>query len=114
MPVLGYKNSFKNLKAIQEETFIINFKLNYNESGALQIEDEKESLFDVGDYRILIEKVFDELDEQKFKDYDNGIFILSICKYIVDKVPNLYSITYESKKMVDTYYKQEILDAYKK
>ena len=45
---------------------------------------------------------------------DNGIYVLSVCKYIVDNVPNLYSINYESKGMIDTYYKQEIIDAYNK
>lgn len=35
-----------------------------------------------------------------------------MCKYIVDKVPNLYSINYESNGMIDTYLKQEIIDDY--
>ena len=48
------------------------------------------------------------------KQYDNGVYILSICKYIVDRVPNLYSINYESKDMIDTYLKSEIIEDYNK
>ena len=61
-----------------------------------------------------IECIFDNFTEEKRKKYDNGIYILSVCKYIVDNVPNLYSINYETKGMIDTYYKQEIIDAYNK
>ena len=61
-----------------------------------------------------LDAVFSEFTEETLKKYDNGIYILSICKYIVDKFPNLYSINYEIKGMIDTYYKQEIIDDYNK
>ena len=37
-----------------------------------------------------------------------------MCKYIVDNIPNLYSINYESSGMIVTYLKQEIIDDYNK
>ncbi len=33
-----------------------------------------------------------------------------MCKYIVDRVPNLYSINYETKGLIDTYFKSEIIN----
>lgn len=33
-----------------------------------------------------------------------------MCKYIVDRVPNLHSINYETKGMIDTYFKSEIIN----
>ena len=114
MPLIGYKKKFKNVESISDDIFTINFDLKYTEYGALRINDEEESYFDVGDFRILIDECFDKLNDELLKTYDNGVYILSICKYIVDKIPNLYSIIYESKGMVDTYYKQEIIKDYEK
>lgn len=114
MPIIGYKKKFKNIKSISDNIFIINFNLEYTECGSLKIQNEKDNYFDVGDFRILLDKVFDEFDEEIFEEYNNGVYILSVCKYIVDKVPNLYSINYETNGMVDTYYKQEIIEDYNK
>ena len=114
MPIIGYKKTFKNIKSLSEDIFTINFKLEYDEFGHLKFQDGPNDYFDVGDFRILLDNVFAAFDEKKLKEYDNGIYILSICKYIVDKVPNLYSIVYEENGMIDTYYKQEIIDAYNK
>ena len=114
MPTIGYKKKFKNIKGLQNEIFIVNFKLEYNSQGFLEIQHEDNNYFDVGDYNILLDRIFDDFTEEKRKKYDNGIYILSVCKYIVDNVPNLYSINYETKGMIDTYYKQEIIDAYNK
>ena len=111
MPIIGYKKTFKNIKSLSEDIFTINFKLEYDEFGHLKLEN---NYFDVGDFGRLLDNVFNQFDEFKLKEYDNGIYILSICKYIVDKVPNLYSIIYEENGMIDTYYKQEIIDAYNK
>ncbi len=107
MPIIGYKRSFKNLNGYKHEIFTVNFNLEYNNHGFLKIKNEQDNYFDVGDYRILIDEVFEELTEDKLKKYDNGVYILSICKYIVDKIPKLYSINYESKGMIDTYLKQD-------
>lgn len=114
MPIIGYKKSFKNLKGYKQDTFTVNFNLEYNDHGFLRIKNEQDNYFDVGDYRILLDEVFEKLTEDELKKYDNGVYILSMCKYIVDNVPNLYSINYESKGMVDTYLKQEIIDDYNK
>ena len=112
MPIMGYKKKFKNIKSLSDDIFTINFKLKYNGHGFLNICDVDDNYFDVGDFRILLDKVFDDFNENKLREYDNGVYILSICKYIVDMVPNLYSINYESKGMIDTYYKEEIIDSY--
>ena len=114
MPIIGYKQQFKNIEFLKNEVFTINFKLKYNEYGSLEFDDKENSYFDSGDYRILIEKAFDEFNEQKLKEYDNGIQILSICKYLVDNIPNIYKITYESNSSIDTYYKEEIINDYLK
>lgn len=114
MPVIGYKKVFKQIKGVADEIFIVNFNLKYNKEGFLEIKDESDSYFDVGDFRIKLDTIFNEFTEEMLKKYDNGVYILSICKYIVDKIPNLYSINYESKGMIDTYYKQEIIDDYNK
>lgn len=114
MPIIGYKKSFKNLKGYENDVFTVNFDLEYNEQGFLRIKNEKNNYFDVGDFRILLDEVFDKLTKDLLQAYDNGVYILSICKYIVDHVPTLYSINYESKTMIDTYLKAEIIDDYNK
>lgn len=114
MPIIGYKKKFKHIKGYEEDIFTINFDLEYTNYGALKIKNEKDNYFDVGDYNILLDKVFEEFTKEELKKYDNGVYILSMCKYIVDKVPKLYSINYETKNMIDTYLKQEIIENYNK
>lgn len=114
MPIIGYKKNFKNLKGYEHDIFTVNFNLEYNEQGFLRIKNEKNNYFDVGDFGILLDDVFEKLTNDLLKEYDNGIYILSMCKYITDNVPNLYSISYESRGMVDSYLKQEIIDDYNK
>lgn len=112
MPIIGYKKSFKNLKGYENDIFTVNFDLEYSEHGFLRIKNKKDNYFDVGDFGVLLNDIFEKLTNELLKEYDNGIYILSMCKYIVDKVPNLYSINYESNGMIDTYLKQEIIDDY--
>ena len=112
MPIIGYRQQFKNIEFLKNEIFTINFKLKYTEYGALEFDNKENPYFDSGDFRIIIEKIFNDFNTQKLKEYDNGIQILSICKYLVDNVPNIYSITYESKSSIDTYYKDEIINDY--
>lgn len=114
MPIIGYKKQFNHISGVKIETFTVNFNLEYGKSGFLSIKDVDESYFDVGDFRIKLEEIFDNFTDDKLKEYDNGIYILSICKYIVDEMPTLYSINYESECMIDTYYRQEIIDNYNK
>lgn len=114
MPIIGYKKKFKQIPGLREDIFTINFKLEYTLEGSLKIQDEENNYFDVGDFNLLLDEVFEGFDEDKCKEYDNGVYILSVCKYIVDKVPNLYSINYETLGMIDTYYKDEIIHNYNK
>lgn len=114
MPIIGYKKSFKNLNGYKNDIFTVNFNLEYTNHGSLRIKNENDNYFDVGDYRLLLDEVFEKITEDELRKYDNGVYILSMCKYIVDKVPKLYSINYESKGMIDTYLKQEIIDDYNK
>ena len=114
MPIIGYKKNFKNLKGYENDIFTVNFDLEYTEHGSLKIKNEKDNYFDVGDFGILLDDVFEKLTNDLLKEYDNGVYILSMCKYIVDRVPNLYSISYETKGMVDTYLKTEIIEDYDK
>ena len=113
MPIIGYKQQFKNIPSLKNVTFTINFKLKYTEYGALEFDNKENPYFDCGDHRILIEKTFDNFNIEKLKEYDNGIQILSICKYLVDTIPNIYQVIYESKSSIDTYYKDEIIEDYK-
>ena len=112
MPIIGYKKSFNNIKSLEGNIFTINFNLEYSDYGSLHIKDEEDNYFDVGDFNILIDGIFDDFDDKKFQEYDIGIVILSNCKYVVDKIPRLHSINVESKTMIDTYLKQEIIDDY--
>ena len=114
MPIIGYKQQFKNIDFLKNQTFTINFKLKYKEHGVLEFDNQENSYFDFGDYRIIIEKTFNNFTKEKLKEYDNGILILSICKYLVDNIPNIYNITYESNSTIDTYYKDEIINDYLK
>jgi len=76
MPIIGYKKQFKNIKSISNDIFTINFDLKYTENCSLRINDEKESYFDIGDFRILIDKVFDKfINETRLLEIvgdDNG------------------------------------------
>lgn len=114
MPIIGYKCKFKDIPSINDYIFTINFNLNYTDYGALKINDKDDNYFDVGDFRIKTNKMIEQFDENKYKEYDIGISILSICKYIVDTIPSLFSISCEDGNMVDTYYKDEIIEDYKK
>lgn len=112
MPMLGYKRKFKNIDSLKDDVFIINFDLKYSDAGALHIDNEIESPFDVGDYHIMIDDVFENFDEEVFKKYDNGIFLLSVCKYLVDNIPNVYSIGHETNSMIDSYLTEDIINDY--
>jgi len=114
MPIIGYKKHFKNFDSLINDTFIIHFNLVYTDYGALRFNNAENSYFDSGDFNLLLEKVFDDFDRGVFKKYDNGILILSICKYIIDNIPNVYYITYENNETIDIYYKEEIINDYNK
>ncbi len=114
MPIIGYKKNFKNLKGYENDTFTVNFDLEYTEHGSLKIRNEKDNYFDVCDFGILLDDVFEKLTNDLLKKYDNGVYVLSMCKYIVDRIPNLYSINYESRGMIDIYSKPEIIEDYDK
>ena len=109
VPTIGYKKKFKNIKGLQNEIFIVNFKLEYNSHGFLEIQHEDNNYFDVGDFNILLDRIFDDFTEEKRKKYDNGIYILSVCKYIVgnDCKANTNKI-YNSRHVI-TYYTCNIL-----
>lgn len=60
----------------------------------------------------MIDEVFEKFDEEVFKRYDNGIFLLSVCKYLVDNIPNVYSIGHETNSMIDSYLTEDIINDY--
>lgn len=110
MPIVGYKKQFKNIPFLKDDMFTINFQLKHKKNGSLTFDKNKP--FDSGDYHLLIDKVFEEFTEKKYKNYDNGIMLLSICKYLVDCIPDIYCITHEDKNSVDIYYTNEIIESY--
>lgn len=114
MPILGYKKHFKNFDSLINDIFTVHFNLTYDEHGALKFNNALNAYFDSGDFNLLLDKVFEGFNKKTFEEYDNGILLLSVCKYIVDNVPNVYYITYENKGISDIYYKEEIIDAYNK
>ena len=114
MPIIGYKKKFKNLNGYENDVFTVNFDLEYKTNGFLRIKNVENNYFDVGDFGILLDEVFEKLNKDLLKKYDNGVYILSMCKYIVDNVPNLYSINYESSGIIYIYLKQDIIDDYNK
>lgn len=113
MPIIGFKNNFKNFKPAFDEKYIVNFNAEYTNHGSLVFKNTDIG-FDVGDLRINIEKVFDEFTKDKFYQYDNGIMILSICKYLVDNIDNIYSIEVDCDMCRDIYFRDEIINDYKK
>ena len=114
MPQFGYKNKFKNIDAFKNDTFVINFNLKYRRNGGLYIKGKSKINFDIGDYHILIDEIFNNLTSEVLKEYDNGIYVLSVCKYLVDNIPGVYSIEYECGNMRDIYFAKEIIKDYKK
>ena len=67
MPIIGYKCKFRNIPSVNDCIFTINFNLNYTDYGALKINDEDDNYFDVGDFRIKINKMIEQFDENKYK-----------------------------------------------
>lgn len=115
MPIISFKKKFNNFTPIKEDTFIINFNLKYTKKGSLKFKGIISSnYFDSGDYNLLLDEVLNNFNDSVFKKYDNGVFILSICKYLVDNVKNIYSICYESNDCTDIYYRNEIIKDYNK
>lgn len=114
MPIIGFKMKFKNYEPLKNNIFTINFKLKYNNNGSLKFDNIKNSYFDMGDYHILLDEVFNKFDKKIFAKYDNGILILSVCKYLIDNIPNIYSISYQDNSCIDTYLAKEIIRDYNK
>ena len=112
MPIIGYKKQFDKIPFLKDDIFTINFNLKYHKNGSLEFENANDKYFDCGNYHLLIDKVFDNFDMNTYKQYDNGIMILSICKYLVDNISNIYSIVHEDKATIDTYYKEEVIESY--
>ena len=112
MPIIGYKCSFKNIPSISEYIFTIKFNLKYTDYGALKIKNEGNDYFDVADFKIKINEMVERFNKKIYRDYDIGICILSVCKYIVDTIPTLFSIVVEDDNMIDIYSKDEIIEDY--
>lgn len=73
MPIIGYKKSFNNIKSLEGDIFTINFNLGYSDYVSLYIKDEEDNYFDVGDFNILIDEVFDDLMTKSFKNMILGL-----------------------------------------
>lgn len=112
MPIIGFKNKFKNFKPLDEE-YLVKFDMEYTNHGALVNKDDGIQ-YDIADLRISIEKVFNDFDKNKFYEYDCGIMILSVCKYLVDNIAGIYEIVVDSKECMYTYKKDEIINDYNK
>ena len=111
MPIVGYKTKMNKIKGLNC-TFLINFKLTHNKYGFLENRTIDDTYFDSGDFRIKIEEMSNAFTKEVFKKYDNGLYIVSILKYIVDKLPGLYSVKVYYTDTVDEYTKEEIIDTY--
>ena len=112
MPMLGYKTKMPHIVGLKNVEFIINFKLNYSDHGSFENRTVENHYFDVGDFHIKVDEMADDLTPEILRKYDNGIYLLSVCKFIVDKIPELYSIKVSDKNMEEEYLKDEIIDAY--
>ena len=113
MPIIGFKNKFKNFKPLESEEYIIKFDMKYSTRGSL-INKKNNQTSDIADLRMHIENIFNIFDRDKFYQYDNGIMILSVCKYLVDYIPGIYEIEVHSTNTIDIYKREEIISDYKK
>lgn len=111
MPIIGFKNKFKNFKPLEDYLYLIKFDMKYNKTGAL-INKKNNISYDVADLRLHVQNIFDAFDKEEFYQYDNGVMILSVCKYLVDNIPEIYEIEIESKNDKDIYKKEEIIKYY--
>ena len=113
MPVIGFKNKFKNFKPLEGKEFVVKFDMRYSNHGSLVNKLNMET-YDMGDLRMKIENIFDTFDKEEFYQYDCGVMDLSICKYLVDHVSGIYEIEVESLGCRDIYKKDEIIKDYNK
>lgn len=111
MPIIGFKNKFKNFKPLEDYLYLIKFDMKYVKPGALVNKVDNIS-YDVADLRMHIESVFDSFNKDKFYEYDNGVLILSVCKYLVDNIAGIYEIEIDSKNDRDIYKREEIIKYY--
>jgi hypothetical protein len=113
MPVVGFKNKFKNFKPLEGEEYLVKFDMRYSNHGSL-INKLNQMTYDMGDLRMKVESVFDKFDKEEFYQYDCGIMILSTCRYLVDNIEGIYEIDVESLGCRDTYKREEIIKDYNK
>lgn len=111
---LGFKRKFKNIDFLKDEEINIFFKLDYKDNGALKIQHVKNDYFDVDDFQLKIDEIFDGFNKEIFDEYDIGIQLLSVFKYLVDNIPNVYAISHESNGITDYYLKKDIIKDYNK
>jgi len=83
----------------------------YTDEGKLKLKNIQPDYFDSGDYRILIEKVFSEINDQLLENYmtkNNGVYYLAILNFLVDKIPGLFSVKFVSSSDESIYYATEL------
>ena len=90
MPVIAYKNRLLgyNISFAFNTTYTKDFKLK-NKSSTEYLTTEKD----------IINKVIKDFNEKEFDMYmtNYNVELLALSKYFLDKIPNIFSISYETK-----------------
>ena len=101
MPVIAYKNRLLgyNISFAFNTTYTKDFKLK-NRSSTEYLTTEKD----------IINKVIKNFDEKEFDMYmtNYNVELLALSKYFLDKIPNIFSISYETKYEKCIFYSSEI------
>lgn len=101
MPVIAYKNRLLG--------YNISFAFNttYTKDYKLKIKSSTEYLTTEKD---IINKVIKDFNEKEFDMYmtNYNVELLALSKYFLDKIPNIFSINYETKYEKCIFYASEI------
>lgn len=101
MPIIAYKNRLLG--------YNISFAFNttYTKDYKLKIKSSTEYLTSEKD---IIKKVIKDFNEKEFDMYmtNYNVELLALSKYFLDKIPNIFSISYETKYEKCIFYASEI------
>lgn len=101
MPIIAYKEKLKDLK--------VSFAFNtcYCKEYKLKIKNSDICFYEE---KSIIKDTIKNFNENEFNMYiDNfKIYYVALSKYFIDKIPNIFSIKFEKKNEICTFYADEI------
>lgn len=109
MPILCFKDKIQ-LKEY-EETVSFAFNCVYDDNYHLKLKDYNPNNFDSGDFRIKINDAISKLNTDLLIEYEyknGGVRLMALLNYFYDRIPELYSIKFESESGDSIYYVNEL------